>query len=86
MSCSGEVAAWYTLAAMGLYSLAPGTPDYVLGAPLFGHVQLTVEGSNVTINVVGLNAGPDNIYVEVCEQIHGLPSKCCEVGPHQLLQ
>lgn len=53
---------------MGLYALAPGTPDYVLGAPLFAHMSLTVEGSNATIDIVANNTGPDNVYVQVREQ------------------
>lgn len=60
-----QMASWYLLATMGLYALAPGTPDYVLGAPLFAHMRLAVEGSNATIDIVANNSGPDNYYVQV---------------------
>ena len=28
------------LSALGLFSVAPGTPDYVLGSPIFRHVRI----------------------------------------------
>lgn len=61
---NGEMASWYLLATMGLYALAPGTPDYMLGAPLFAHMSLSVEGSNATIEIIANNSGPDNFYVQ----------------------
>lgn len=37
---NGEQGAWYVLSALGLFSTTPGTPDYVLGSPIFPHVRL----------------------------------------------
>ena len=37
---NGEMGSWLVLSALGLYSLAPGTPDYVLGSPLFKRVRV----------------------------------------------
>lgn len=37
---NGEQGAWFVLSALGLYSTTPGTPDYVLGTPLFRHVRV----------------------------------------------
>ncbi|NNE44965.1 MAG: glycoside hydrolase family 92 protein, partial [Gemmatimonadetes bacterium] len=31
----GQMSSWYVLAALGLYSVSPGSPDWVLGAPQF---------------------------------------------------
>lgn len=61
---NGQMASWYVLASMGLYSLAPGGPDMLLGAPLFSHMQVTVEGTNNTIDIVAKNQGPNNVYVQ----------------------
>jgi predicted alpha-1,2-mannosidase len=61
---NGQMAAWYVLASMGIYSLAPGSTDMVLGAPLFAHMQVTVEGTNATIDIVANNQGPNNVYVQ----------------------
>lgn len=37
---NGEQGSWYVLAALGLFSTTPGTPDYVLGSPVFRHVRI----------------------------------------------
>ena len=37
---NGEQGAWFVLSALGLFSTTPGTPDYVLGTPLFRHVRI----------------------------------------------
>ncbi len=51
---NGEMSAWYVLAALGLYPLAPGNPGYVLTAPLFERARLRLEnGRTVTISAPG---------------------------------
>lgn len=37
---NGEQGAWFVLSALGLFSVTPGTPDYVLSSPLFQHVRI----------------------------------------------
>lgn len=37
---NGEQGAWFVLSALGLFSIAPGTPDYILGSPIFRHVRI----------------------------------------------
>jgi hypothetical protein len=38
---NGEQGAWFVLSALGLYSAAPGaSANYVLGSPIFKHVQI----------------------------------------------
>ena len=32
---NGQTSAWYVFSALGFYPVAPGTTQYVLGAPLF---------------------------------------------------
>lgn len=48
---NGQTSAWYVFSALGFYPVAPGTGEYILGAPLFRHAVLHLEnGHDVTIN------------------------------------
>jgi hypothetical protein len=37
---NGEQGAWFVLSALGLFSTVPGTPDLILGSPIFRHVRI----------------------------------------------
>ena len=37
---TGSMSAWYILSSMGFYSLCPGKPEWVLGAPLFDQIEV----------------------------------------------
>lgn len=60
---NGQTSAWYVFSALGFYPVAPGTTQYVLGAPLFKKATLHFEnGKNLVINAP---ANSDkNIYIE----------------------
>lgn len=59
---NGQTSAWYVFSAMGFYPVTPATDQYVLGAPLFKKVTLTLEnGKTVTINAA--NNSAENRYV-----------------------
>ncbi|MFB9841756.1 GH92 family glycosyl hydrolase [Mucilaginibacter ginsenosidivorans] len=48
---NGQTSAWYVFSAMGFYPVCPAAGQYVLGAPLFNKVTLTLEnGRKVIIN------------------------------------
>ncbi|WP_316772869.1 GH92 family glycosyl hydrolase [Pedobacter frigiditerrae] len=48
---NGQTSAWYVFSAMGFYPVTPATDQYVIGAPLFKKVTLTLEnGKTVVIN------------------------------------
>jgi len=48
---NGQTSAWYVFSAMGFYPVCPASDQYVLGAPLFKKLTLTLEnGKAVTIN------------------------------------
>ena len=49
---AGTMAAWYVLAAMGLYPVCVGQPYYVLTAPLFDRVEIRPHGSTAAFVVV----------------------------------
>jgi len=59
---NGQTSAWYVFSALGFYPVCPAVDQYVLGAPLFKQVILTLEnGKKVTINAENNSAG--NLYV-----------------------
>ena len=45
----GAMSAWYVWASLGMFPLA-ATTDYVLGSPLFTHVELTLAHGTVTVD------------------------------------
>jgi predicted alpha-1,2-mannosidase len=48
---NGQTSAWYVFSAMGFYPVCPAAGQYVLGAPLFNKLTLTLEnGKKVIIN------------------------------------
>lgn len=48
---NGQTSAWYVFSAMGFYPVCPGTDQYVLGAPLFKKMTLSLQnGKEVIIN------------------------------------
>ena len=60
---NGQTSAWYVFSAMGMYSVAPGTNQYVLGAPLFKKITLKLEnGKTFVINAP--NNSAENLYVQ----------------------
>ena len=60
---NGQTSAWYVFSAMGMYSVAPGTNQYVLGAPLFKKITLKLEnGKTFVVNAV--NNSAENLYVQ----------------------
>lgn len=59
---NGQTSAWYVFSAMGFYPVCPGTDQYVLGAPLFKKVTLSLEnGKQVVIKAP--NNSADNRYI-----------------------
>ena len=60
---NGQTSAWYVFSAQGFYPVAPGTTQYVLGAPLFKKATLHFEnGKNLVINAP--ENSDKNIYIE----------------------
>ncbi len=60
---NGQTSAWYVFTAMGFYPVCPATNQYVLGAPLFRKVTVTLEnGKTITINAPANNN--TNRYVD----------------------
>src|SRR5690606_25787033 len=58
----GQMSSWYVLSALGLYSVCPGTDQYVIGSPVFERATITLEdGKRFTVRAV--NNGPENVYI-----------------------
>jgi predicted alpha-1,2-mannosidase len=68
---NGQTSAWYIFSALGFYPVTPAVNQYVLGAPLFKKVTLSLEnGKMVTINAPANSA--EKRYVQSL-QINGKP-------------
>ena len=60
---NGQTSAWYVFSALGMYTVAPGTDQYILGSPLFKKATISLEnGKQVVITSEG--SGSDNRYVD----------------------
>jgi predicted alpha-1,2-mannosidase len=58
----GQMSSWYVLSALGFYPVAPGIPEYALGAPRFDDIRLNLSnGQSLHIVARGTEAG--SIYV-----------------------
>ncbi|MBK1783050.1 GH92 family glycosyl hydrolase [Prauserella cavernicola] len=59
---NGELSAWYVFSALGFYPLAPGSPRYVLGSPLFTRAVVHLDnGEDLVINAPANSER--NVYV-----------------------
>lgn len=76
---NGAMGSWYVLNALGLYTLTPGHPAWVLGAPLFPRATLRLPGG-ATFLIRAEPASPAARYVgEV--RLNGRPWERLEL-PH----
>ncbi len=59
----GGMSSWYVLSAMGIYSVCPGTDQYVLGSPVFNKVTITMEDGKKFI-IEANNNSKKNVYIQ----------------------
>ena len=59
----GQMSAWYVLSAMGFYPVTPGSPDYVLGTPVFDTVIVHLENGK-KFTIIANKVSPKNFYVQ----------------------
>ena len=67
----GQMSAWYIFSAMGFYPVAPGTDQYVLGAPYLPYMKVTLENGNV-VEIKAPKVSDKNRYVRAV-RINGQP-------------
>ncbi|HEX2411181.1 MAG TPA: GH92 family glycosyl hydrolase [Solirubrobacteraceae bacterium] len=59
---NGETSAWYLFAAMGIYPLQVGSPNYVIGSPLFKKATIRRPGGDIVVNAPRNSSR--NVYVQ----------------------
>jgi len=60
---NGEMASWYILSALGVYSLEGAKDEIVLGSPAIKHASVQL-GNKKVLTVDAVNQGEDNVYVQ----------------------
>ena len=60
---NGQTSAWYVFSAMGFYPVCPGTDQYVLGAPLFKKLTISLENGKQLLISAPANS-ERNLYVQ----------------------
>ena len=79
---NGEMSAWWLFSAAGFYPLRMGTPEYVIGAPYFPHMDITLEnGKHIVIDAPAVS--DTNRYVQSL-RVNGQPWTKLTL-PHALL-
>ncbi|HKT29449.1 GH92 family glycosyl hydrolase [Dyella sp.] len=79
---NGEMSGWWLFSAAGFYPLRMGTPEYVIGAPYFPHMDIALEsGKHIVINAP--NVSDTNRYVQSL-RVNGQPWNKLTL-PHALL-
>ena len=58
----GQMSAWYILSSLGLYPMAPGNPEYLLGSPLVDRAEIQV--GDQTFKIIAYNNERDHPYVQ----------------------
>ncbi|MHA3704614.1 GH92 family glycosyl hydrolase [Jatrophihabitans sp. YIM 134969] len=59
---NGEMSSWYVLSSLGIYPLQSGSPNWVIGSPLF--TSATVHRSNGDLTITADGNSDRNIYVQ----------------------
>lgn len=71
---NGQTSAWYVFSSLGFYPVCPATDQYVIGAPLFKKITLSLEnGKTLVVNAPENSA--ENKYVKQVELNGKLYSK-----------
>lgn len=79
----GQMSAWYVLSSMGLYSVCPGSNQFILTSPLFE--KATVKLTNGKTLVISSNASARNRYIESVT-FNGQPVDRACIDYEQLMQ
>lgn len=63
---NGQTSAWYVFSAMGFYPVCPATDEYVIGAPLFKKITLSLENGKIIEIKAPINS-VENRYVQAID-------------------
>ncbi|PRD49340.1 GH92 family glycosyl hydrolase [Sphingobacterium haloxyli] len=67
----GGMSSWYVLSALGIYSVCPGTDEYVFGSPVFEKATVKLENGKEFV-VIAKNNSAENVYIQSA-QLNGVP-------------
>jgi predicted alpha-1,2-mannosidase len=59
----GQMSSWFVLSAAGIYSVCPGTDQYVIGSPLFKKMTISLENGKKLV-IAADNNSPENVYIQ----------------------
>jgi predicted alpha-1,2-mannosidase len=59
----GQMSSWYVLSAAGIYSVCPGTDEYVIGSPAFKKMSITLENGKKFV-IEANNNSKQNVYIQ----------------------
>lgn len=59
----GSLSSWYVFSSIGFYPVAPGSPVYVIGSPLFSKSTISA-GNGKVFSVVAVNNSKENLYIQ----------------------
>ena len=59
----GQMSSWYVISALGLYSVCPGTDEYVIGSPVFKKATITQENGK-KFRITAANNNKQNVYIQ----------------------
>jgi len=62
----GGMSSWYVLSALGIYSVTPGTDQYVIGSPVFGKAVINLENGN-KFSIIAEGNSQENVYIQSAE-------------------
>lgn len=60
---TGEMSAWFVLSALGIYPACPGTPDYLIGSPIFDQAVIAIQNGK-TFTITARSNGPQKYYID----------------------
>lgn len=69
----GQMSAWYIFSAMGFYPVAPGSQEYVLGAPYLPYLKLNLPNGKV-LEIKAPKVSRENRYVRGLK-VNGKPHR-----------
>lgn len=58
----GQTSSWYVLSALGLYSVCPGTDQYVISSPMFKKMTISLENGKEFI-IQAKDNNRENLYI-----------------------
>ncbi len=80
----GQMSSWYVLSAMGFYPVTPGSPDYIIGTPLFKKSTIHLEnGKSFVIEAPDVSA--ENIYIRGV-RLNGKPYNKSYIRQEDIMQ